>query len=256
MTHTHLLQSVEAVLNLKTYHPSTRVNTSFVSLVNDIVEVEDSVAIPSEKRRKLRVASSEAEGELEQYWARKIIASENPQAVLNQFPYLENYRDLVERELECLRKSGAGSVASALIIGSGPLPLTAMQLQAYGISVDHNDASPSALALCEDLLDVLSIKGEHILGMGESVALDKQYDLILIAALAGETQSDKQSIINNVLPHVSDGGRILVRSARGARSLLYPELDASAFRGVQLTYEYHPDDHVINSVLVYKKEET
>lgn len=255
MTHAELLQSVETVLSLQSYRPSTRVDNSFRELVNNIVNSASSVAeISAQKRQDLRVASSAAESELERYWAQKIIASADPQDTLNEFPYRENYRDLVERELECLRISGAGSITSALIIGSGPLPLTAMELQSYGVDVDHNDASPSALALCEDLLKALSISGQHILGKGESVSLGKQYDLIVIAALAGETQHDKQRIVSNVLPHLAADGRILVRSARGARSLLYPELNAQGFRGVSLLHEYHPDDHVINSALVYGKE--
>lgn len=256
MSHSLLLQSVENVLSLTSYRPSPRVDRSFSELVNEIVSSENNDAVISTKKRQdLRVASSVAESELERYWAQKIIDSADPQSTLGEFPYIDNYRDLVERELECLSKSGAGSLTSALIIGSGPLPLSAMQLQAHGITVDHNDASSSALALCESLLNALSIKGKHILGLGESVSLDKHYDLVVIAALAGATQEDKQRILDNVLPHITDNGRVLLRSARGARSLLYPELDAKAFRGVSLLHEYHPDDHVINSVLVYKKEE-
>lgn len=257
MTHTSLLQSVETVLSLTSYRPSPTVNSSFAKLVDGIVgSTANVVELSAKKRQDLRAASSVAESELERYWAQKIITSANPQSALSDFPYIDNYRDLVERELECLRVSGADSITSALIIGSGPLPLTAMELQAHGIDVDHNDASASALALCEDLLKSLSIKGQHILGTGESVVLDRQYDLIVIAALAGETQQAKQSIVENILPYLSDDGRILVRSARGARSLLYPELDSRAFRGISLLHEYHPEDHVINSVLVYKKEET
>lgn len=251
-----ILQSVEAVLDLDSLAPSSKVNASFSRLVADVIDVDNDVILAAQKTRRLRNVSAIAEGKLEEYWAKRIIASPDPVAVLREFPYIDNYQELVKREMECLRSSGlsTASIESALVIGSGPLPLTAMQMQAYGISVDHNDASSSALALCESLLGALRIDGDHILGMGETVTLAKQYDLIVIAALAGETPDSKQAIISNILPSLTDEGRILVRSAKGARSLLYPEVDSSAFHGVTLMYEYHPDDFVINSVLVYAKE--
>lgn len=253
----HLLQSVDAVLDLGSLAPSAKVNETFSRLVDDIVHANDDVMLTTQKSRQLRNASASAEGKLEEYWAKRIIASPDPICTLSQFPYIDNYYELVKREMECLRQSGlsTASIRTALVIGSGPLPLTAMQMQTYGTVVDHNDASSSALTLCENLLGVLRIAGDHLLGMGETVALEKQYDLILIAALAGETQVSKQAIIDNVLPYLVENGRLLVRSAKGARGLLYPELDASAFRGVTLLHEYHPNDHVINSVLVYGKEE-
>jgi nicotianamine synthase len=87
--------------------------------------------------------------------------------------------------------------------------------------------------------------------LGESVELQDTYDLILIAALAGSTAKDKQKIIDTVLPHLAEGGRIVIRSAKGSRMLLYPGIESSEIQGVKLFEEYHPSDYIINSVFVY-----
>ena len=79
------------------------------------------------------------------------------------------------------------------------------------------------------------------------------YDVIYVAGLAGETVEDKQQIIDNVLPSLRAGGRLLLRSARGSRGLLYPAFVARDMRGVRVLEEYHPADEVINSVFIYER---
>jgi len=255
--HSTLLQSVDAVLDLDEYKPTNTVNSAFTNLVDGVVNATpEGFNVPHHKREKLRKASSMAETEMELYWAKTIVESIDPAAALETFPYIENYRELVARELGCLTSSGMrpDSVRTALMIGSGPLPLTALCLSSYDVRVDHIDSSSDAMALCERITKVLDVEGDCIFGTGESAELTKQYDLILVAALAGTNQEEKQAIINNVLPHLAHDGRIIVRSAKGARELLYPALNPAGFAGVNLLHEYHPDDYVINSVLVYAKE--
>ena len=89
---------------------------------------------------------------------------------------------------------------------------------------------------------------------GSDVRLTQTYDMVLIAALAGEMVAQKQAIIDNVVPHLSNHGRVLVRSARGVRGLLYPVFAASEIKRVQLRGEYPPTDDTINSAFVYAKE--
>ena len=81
-----------------------------------------------------------------------------------------------------------------------------------------------------------------------------KYDLILIAALAGEDTKSKQKIITHVLPNLARDGRILLRSARNNRRLLYPEIATKKLRNVDLLLQYHPIDYVINSVLIFRRK--
>ena len=61
---------------------------------------------------------------------------------------------------------------------------------------------------------------------------------------------EKQAIIDNLRPVLSPGGRFLLRSALGARELLYPAVQVNKLSGLKALVEYHPTDDVINSVIV------
>lgn len=248
--------TIKAVQSLNNYEPSPRVNALFTQLVNDVI-TEKTTKINAVTRKKVRTIAAAAETKMEEHWAQKVIASQDPHKALQSFPYLHNYRELVRREIALIEKSGhvLSKTTRVLMIGTGPLPLTALELMAQrGAAVDHADISLTALALCSLVSNRLNFTCGHILGGGADIALTRTYDIIFIAALAGETAKQKQAIINNALPALAKEGRILLRSARGTRTLLYPGIRATAFSGITLLEEYHPDDEIINSVFVYKKE--
>ncbi len=248
---------INKVLALQSYAPNDDVNSVMGSLVQQVI---NSVTInPTEFATYQQVIevqhiSAETESELEKFWARRIVASDSPDEMLNTFPYLDNYRELAEREITLIKHSGLtlSQERKALIIGSGPLPLSAYELNRQsGVAVDHVDSSKEAIRLCRQVTKKIGISSRYYQGRGETVVLQDTYDLILIAALAGATAQDKQRIVDTVLPHISEDGRIVVRSARGPRTLLYPGVLSSDIRGVRLMEEYHPTDYIINSVFVY-----
>lgn len=250
-----LQTTIQAIESLNDLRPSPHVNSLFTQLVNEVV-AEPSAQINVKTRKNVRRIAAAAETEMELYWAQKIIASPNPTEAMQSFPYLHNYRELVRREITLVEKSGLILTKNSrvLMIGTGPLPLTSLELLAQrNVQVDHVDVSLPALALCSLVGSRLGLTCGHILGDGASVALNNAYDLVLIAALAGETTKQKQAIINNALPALVDDGRILLRSAYGTRTLLYPGIPAHAFNNVKLLEEYHPEDDIINSVFVYKR---
>lgn len=250
---------INEVLGLKTVTPDTYVNDVMTRLVESVIAT-DNTAIPTYENNitlRVRRISAEAETEMEKFWARRIISSPDPRATLNNFPYIQNYSELTRREIALVGQSGLvlNDSHSALVVGSGPLPLSAYELyKQSGASVDQVDSSPQAIDLARHLGATVGVPSTYYSANGQDVVLDKQYDLILIAALAGETIAEKQAIIDNVMPWLTDTGRIIIRSAKGGRALLYPVIAASDIRGVLLLAEYHPDDYVINSVLVYGKQ--
>lgn len=252
-----LQTTIQAIKSLNDLRPSPQVNSLFTQLVNEVV-AEPTAQIDAETRKNVRGIAAAAETEMEQYWAQKIIASSNPRETLQSFPYLHNYRELVRREIALVEKSGyiLTKNSRVLMIGTGPLPLTGLELMAQrNVQLDHVDISLSALALCSLVGNRLGLTCEHILSDGASAALTTKYDSVFVAALAGETAKQKQAVIDNALTALTKNGRILLRSAYGTRTLLYPGIPANAFSGVELLEEYHPEDDIINSVFVYKKEE-
>ena len=256
----HDIQSViKAVINLQDLTPNPEVNATMTQLVNCVIHSPSSVLSTIEPLIRLRVRemSAKAETEMEKFWATQIVESMSPSDALENFPYIDNYVELTRRELALAKKSGLELDASSriLIIGSGPLPLSGLEMhrQSGGL-IDHVDISNEAVLLCKRINEVFSVASEYHCAMGQNIVLHKKYNLILIAALAGSTLEEKQLIINNVLPSLAEGGRIIIRSARGMRELLYPAIEASKLQNVNLLSEYHPEDHIINSVLIYGKE--
>ena len=246
---------INNVLNLQSFTPSDEVNSVMGALVNEVINTCSTLSVASEDLIKVRQISADTESELEKYWARRIIASETPIDELKIFPYLDNYQELTGREVALVAHSGLSLTHKhkALVIGSGPLPLSAYELHRQtGVHIDHVDSSHEAIKLCEQLMNTLGLSdSKYYEATGETVLLRGVYDLILIAALAGATAADKQKIIDAVMPYLSNNGRIVIRSAKGSRTLLYPGILSEDIKGLSLLKEYHPTDYIINSIFVY-----
>lgn len=252
-----LQKTIDQISALDDLRPSPKVNALFTQLVDLVVTLPDDTIVTTDVRASIQRTASTAEAEMEVYWANKIINSVQPLEVMRSFPYLGNYAKLVAREITQIEKTGYLLTAQSriLMVGSGPLPMTALELiRQRSVYVDHVDASPGAITLCQQVDQRLNVACGYILGDGASITLDGRYDVILIAGLAGQSVREKQAIVNNLLPCLSDDGRLLLRSARGIRALLYPDVQATEFYGVRLLSEYHPSDDIINSVFIYEKE--
>ncbi len=254
-----LQTTINQVLALDDLRPSSQVNELFERLVALIVNSsETSDNFPPALQARVRGVASASEAALEMHWAERIIMAVNPAAELARFPYTCNYALLVGREIGLVEASGRPLQRGQrlLMIGSGSLPMTALEFASQrGMVVDHVDISASAIEACRTTSECLGVSGDYIVADGRTVTLEREYDVILVAGLAGETIEEKQAIIDQVLPSLKSNGRLLVRSASGLRSLLYPAVRATDFTNIELLSEYHPTDEVINSVFIYKKEQ-
>ncbi|MFZ1243269.1 MAG: nicotianamine synthase family protein [Candidatus Saccharimonas sp.] len=251
--------AIADVLSLEDLAPSPRVNEVMSGLVASVVgDTKTDVQVIDKKLcAQVRQKSADAETEMENYWAKKIITARQPTEMLHQFPYLDNYEELTRREVALIKKSGLtlSKKSRVLVVGSGPLPLSGIELAIQtGTIVEAVDISPRAMELGSKVNNMLGHDAAYYIASGQDVVLAAHYDAILIAALAGDSLRQKQAIVDNVLPSLKRRGRIVVRSAKGNRRLLYPAVTAASFRGMRLLEEYHPDDYVINSVFVYERE--
>ena len=107
---------------------------------------------------KVQRRCSLSESEMEMYWSRRIASSARPQQELEKFWYIDNYRELVRREVGLLGGSGLSLTDSsrAAMIGSGPLPLTAWCLwHQTGAAVDLVDVAPAALVQSRELAQAI-----------------------------------------------------------------------------------------------------
>jgi nicotianamine synthase len=210
---------------------------------------------------ELRSLSACGERLLEEYWARAISGSDEPQAELERFPYLDNYRDLIELELGALVGSGAdlASFSRVLFIGGGPLPLSALFLRRRlnGL-VTVVDRSGEAVQAAHATLDAVGESADIVSEMADAGdpelmrALLAETDVVFLAALVGLDEGDKRQVLRTVRAGVRPGTYVVVRSANCLRGLLYPVVGASDLESVGLKplCVVHPFGEIVNSVLV------
>lgn len=245
------------MLGLNNLEPSPEVDAAFTNLVDAVVHdtKDDFGRLSASTVLDTRAACQAAESELEKHWAAKVI-KEGADS-LKSFPYIQNYKELVRREIDEVSKSGliVDDKSLVLVVGSGPLPLTSYEIvHQTGAHVDNVDSSPEAIKLSEQFCPTCGLDMSHYCCKGEDLSAHDQYDLIVLAAMAGGSDADKQKIIDNLSKYLKPSGRILIRSAKNARKLLYPEVNPGRLSGVELMSEYHPTDFVINSVLIFRKQ--
>jgi len=196
---------------------------------------------------------------------------------LKRFPYHDNYEQLAWFELQALqtaRKPKDPLPWKCAFLGSGPLPLSSLclleQLQHVGgpqnqdeSDIYNIDMDGDAIAQSTALIKKLGYRanGMHFIhGCAGSDEIDlSPMDVINLAALVGETQAQKEEIIMSVARQMKTGAIMVVRSARGLRTCLYPEFDiqsdscAEIREILQPITEFHPLNHVVNSAIVLRK---
>nr|GEZ36532.1 nicotianamine synthase, S-adenosyl-L-methionine-dependent methyltransferase [Tanacetum cinerariifolium] len=78
----------------------------------------------------------------------------------------------------------------------------------------------------------------------------KDYDVIFLAALVGMNIADKNKVIQHLAKYMAPGAILMLRGAHGARAFLYLVVDPNVLHGFNVLLIFHPDDDVINSVVI------
>jgi nicotianamine synthase len=207
-------------------------------------------------RPRLQRLCATGETELEREWAGRITASADPAAELGRFPYLENYRLLVDLEWSAvLGASGRRPPRRVAFVGAGPLPLSSLLLaRDHHVAVDSFDRDRGAVARARGVLAALGEDGRRVRAGNTARCPDlRSYDLVVLAALVGSTPTAKRAAIAQVHARMRPGALLAARSAHAARSLLYPDLDLEAFGELELLSVVHPFNQVINSIVLARK---
>ncbi|MFI7372817.1 nicotianamine synthase family protein [Actinoplanes sp. NPDC049668] len=267
----HILGLYERLRAQVDLAPSPVVDALFGDLVSACAHAESMeaaavLADPRIHRVRAELVRLCAEGEslLENVWARKALAAADPGAETAAFPYFGNYEQLARLELHALAAAGhrPETTRRVCFIGGGPLPLTALLLSrilAAEVTVVDRDAD--AVDLSRRLLDrlaparrisVITADAESAADMARAVA---GHDVVVVAALVGSTRMQKRAVLRAVGAAVEPGAYVVIRTADGLRSLLYPVVDVRDVYDAGLAPEVvvHPFGEVINSVLVARR---
>ncbi|CCC12315.1 hypothetical protein SMACR_05492 [Sordaria macrospora] len=286
----NILDTHDQLKKLPNYRPGDDINRLLGCLVRTCVQIHPPSVIQQilefpglqQMLPSLRTICSEAESCLENHWAQHTLslADQGPDAVLNalqiDFPYFQNYVDLARLELSAIRAAMSPSDTNALkkitFIGSGPLPLTSWclldEIRQTCSSTDNIptitniDMSPTAIDVSSRLNAVLGPWGEgmeFVCGEAGSCSISlADSDVVYVAALVGLSQEDKEEIFLNVVRTMRPGALLVIRSAWGLRTCLYPEVSVNTERLLEVLQPcavVHPYTDVVNSVVVARVRE-
>lgn len=247
--------------NANTLAPGPVTNRLFGDLVSlslqpvPLPAAEQAMASLGNILDELYALCATGEYAMEKHWGERIRTAAQPLDELRQFPYWQNYLKLTRLEVAALRRENP-NMRRVLFVGAGPLPLTAyIMAKHYKLDVTNLDIDGDATCCAAAWM-------ERILGVGTLPCLHTDvmhytdfagYDAVVMAALVGLDIGTKQRVLAHLHQHMSPQQTLLVRSARGLRSLLYPPVAASDLTGFDVTRTIHPRGEVVNSVLLARK---
>nr|GEW95965.1 nicotianamine synthase, S-adenosyl-L-methionine-dependent methyltransferase [Tanacetum cinerariifolium] len=78
----------------------------------------------------------------------------------------------------------------------------------------------------------------------------KDYDVIFLKALVGMNIADKNKVIQYLAKYMAPGAILMLRCAHGACAFLYLVVDPNVLHGFSVLLIFHPNDDVINSVVI------
>lgn len=127
------------------------------------------------------------------------------------------YKKVINNEIKIGKITKQSKV---LHIGSGPFPMTAVQLIKQGIRVDCADNDSKAMEYSKKLIN--KCKNNHLVNIlfcdGKNIDYSK-YDVIILSLHV----TPKNVIINKILSSVKEGSRIVYRNPRGFFDKFYPK---------------------------------
>jgi nicotianamine synthase len=269
-----LLDLYDQLRSQETLTPSPAVDSLFTELVRlclgtDETPSEDVLSDPRIHGAREDLVRLCAEGEtlLEMAWARRVLGAEEPWEELDAFPYRNNYDELTRLEMHALAGSGCPTpgLRRVCVLGGGPLPLTALLLhRALSVEVTIVDRDRRALELSDRLVRRLVPDGGVRVEQGDATCVSDMTrvlggcDLVVLAALVGADRDQKRQCLRAIAAALAPGAHLLLRSADGLRTLLYPVVHRCDVResGFVPRTLVHPLGEVVNSVLVARRAGT
>ena len=145
----------------------------------------------------------------------------------------DRFLDLVCRERELL---SAGPSDRVLVIGSGPLPISAILFhQQTGCRVDCLAQDPSTMPLSRKILEKYGNGGSVCVFDGTEAEYNlSNYSAVIVDALA----RPRKAILKTLRKRCRPGCEILCRASSGLRQLFYEELSDRDLRGFHVKKQF------------------
>ncbi|MAQ71528.1 MAG: nicotianamine synthase [Alphaproteobacteria bacterium] len=231
--------------------------SDFVNAVlNFSVEQDAAKVLETEEIQNLRPELlsylSRAEFEMETYFAK--IFAQMPvieEKDLDLFWYKQCYQDLVDAEIEQLDTLDISPDAEIAFVGSGPLPLTAIEYYLQtGNKMTCFDTDAEAVRLSRQMIqnmglsDVIEVRHQA----GEDADYS-QFDVVMVASLV----KDKEKTLDRIRTTAPDA-KVAVRSVEGVKAMLYEVVNKDDFEAHSLKYagSTKDDPATINTTLFFR----
>lgn len=244
-----LYSEIHSLTDLK---PNPKINSVFSKLYQSVISSDIWCVFCWEKKHTIQNICAEAEYEMEKYYAEKIINSE---LKIEDFIYIENYEKLALIEIESIKNQWI-IPEKILYIWGWPLPLSAIFYAKFTQSkITILDNSLEAIQLGKQIIKILWLSDQisYEYWDANNYTSKQKYDFVSVASLVFT-----HSKIENILANIQKlSFEILhLRSAEWAREILYKKLPTNILeKYFTLVFQYHPQDEIINSIILLKKYE-
>lgn len=177
----------------------------------------------------------------EKHWAEKLLeAPDLADALQRHYPYREHYERATRLEYQALTICANKPVRNILMVGSGPLPMTSIQLlrdsaNITSLHIDNLDVSAEANDLAQKICGALDLNDRMAFIQGDILRHTDlhRYDAIWLAALAGDSHN-KIHLLQHLHRHMRPESLLLVRTACNLRALIYPAIEPADLSAFQL----------------------
>ncbi|KAG2411499.1 hypothetical protein HFD88_009054 [Aspergillus terreus] len=196
----------------------------------------------------LRRIFSDCECVFEEVWAAKVIAAssvEEGNRALHSLPLLYLYDFLIAMEWNAARTVLRQCPQKIAILGSGPLPLTAIRIrelvqqEGQAVSFHLVERYSSRVRQSEQVLEKLGLadRTTHRIADAADQFDLREYDAVYFAALVGSTRGEKESLLLGVVSRMRKGAILITRSTYSLKQLAYPAIEPTSLR---LKERLHP----------------
>jgi nicotianamine synthase len=167
--------------------------------------------------------------------------------LLTSYPRLQNYKATIPVELGVISIALGSFPSSIAMLGSGPLPLTALSIMDFaeekgqhGMRILNIDVVPERIRSSERIFSLLS---DRYNGVSHQVADAGGVDLpdlsncdaVYVASLIGNSDDDKIGVLRNTATRMRKGAVLVVRSSSGLSRLLWPvSIPKSSYLGFKI----------------------
>lgn len=185
-------------------------------------------------------------------WARRIASESSREEAWSRLPFRRNYERLVAFEAYAAMACAERPVNRCLMVGSGPVPISAMMLALLlgGVRVDALDIESDAVELGRKVCLAMGSDVNFVCGSAAEFEDYDEYDLVLLGASVELAHAERVAVVEHVASKMPTGAALVVRTAHDMRRLLVPQLDPNDIEAIDWQFLVRPLGRVVNSVIV------